>query len=269
MKHLKNQDGILQQTALFAEDSRNDLANHTQSQDLEKGLPTKDISFLRCLELSKRSNQVGLLGKMFVDLLVGMEGWYSTRCALTWKAKVTKSNRFLYQLQASMPHTKGIESGLLLTPTTKENVVNLNTFQKRMEKYPNGTTMPNLATQIHSMLPTPTTQEPTSICEVNDNGRRLTKDKTDSHSLNLGRMAVMGMLPTPTTRDYKGARTTEALEKSGRTGTNSLPDAFHQAGKTFQLNPLFVEEMMGFPEHWTLSPFLNGETNLSKPTETQ
>jgi hypothetical protein len=125
-----------------------------------------------------------------------------------------------------MPHTKEIESGLLLTPTTKENVVNLNTFQKRMEKYPNGTTMPNLATQIHSML------------------------------------------PTPTMRDYKGARTTEALEKSGRTGTNSLPDAFHQAGKTFQLNPLFVEEMMGFPEHWTLSPFLNGEMNLSKHTET-
>lgn len=31
--------------------------------------------------------------------------------------------------------------------------------------------------------------------------------------------------------------------------------------KTSQLNPLFVEEMMGFPEGWTLSPFLNGETN--------
>jgi hypothetical protein len=170
-----------------------------------------------------------------------------------------------------MPHTKEIEFGLLLTPTTKENVVNLNTFQKRMEKYPNGTTMPNLATQIHSMLPTPTTQEPTSLCEMNENGRRVTKDKTDSRSLNLGRMAAMGMLPTPTTRDYKGSNSMEHLTKD--TGhpnhINQLPNYIKlKTGSSFQLSPLFVEEMMGFPEHWTLSPFLNGETNLSKPTET-
>jgi hypothetical protein len=171
-----------------------------------------------------------------------------------------------------MLHTKEIESGLLLTPTTKENVVNLNTFQKRVEKYPNGTTMPNLATQIHSMLPTPTTQEPTSICEVNENGRRVTKDKTDSHSLNLGRMAVMGMLPTPVVSDKNAGRRGNAPRENHNPMTNSLKDAVNfmeQTSKCSQLNPLFVEEMMGFPEHWTLSPFLNGETNQSKPTEMQ
>jgi hypothetical protein len=35
-------------------------------------------------------------------------------------------------------------------------------------------------------------------------------------------------------------------------------------GKTSQLNPLFVLEMMGFPPNWTELPFLNGETNQSK-----
>jgi hypothetical protein len=30
------------------------------------------------------------------------------------------------------------------------------------------------------------------------------------------------------------------------------------SGKTSQLNPLFVEEMMGFPENWTVSPFQSG-----------
>jgi hypothetical protein len=79
----------------------------------------------------------------------------------------------------------------------------------------------------------------------------------------------MGMLPTPATRDYKGARSTEALEESGRNQTNSLPDAFAQTGKTSQLNPRFVAEMMGFPPNWTELAFQNTETNQSKPMETQ
>lgn len=29
------------------------------------------------------------------------------------------------------------------------------------------------------------------------------------------------------------------------------------SGKTFQLNPLYVEEMMGFPLMWTALPFLS------------
>ena len=77
------------------------------------------------------------------------------------------------------------------------------------------------------------------------------------------------MLPTPTTRDYKGARSTEALENSGRNHTNSLPDSFSQTGKSSQLSPHFVLELMGFPPNFTELPFLNGETNQSRPPETQ
>lgn len=41
-------------------------------------------------------------------------------------------------------------------------------------------------------------------------------------------------------------------------------------GKISQLNPLFVEEMMGFPLMWTTLPYLlhNGEKSQSKPTVT-
>jgi hypothetical protein len=83
----------------------------------------------------------------------------------------------------------------------------------------------------------------------------------------LTTLAKMGMLPTPATRDYKGARTTEALENAGRNQTNSLPDAFSQTGKTSQLNPQFVAEMMGFPTHWTILPFQSGETKALKDME--
>ncbi len=87
-------------------------------------------------------------------------------------------------------------------------------------------------------------------------------------SVGLARVGKLGMLPTPETRDYKGARTSESLMKANRNETNSLPDAFAQTGKTSQLNPRFVAEMMGFPPNWTELPFLNGEQNQSKDTET-
>jgi hypothetical protein len=73
-------------------------------------------------------------------------------------------------------------------------------------------------------------------------------------------MAHLGMLPTPTARDWKGARTPEKLQEAGRGKSNSLPDYVAVAiGETGQLNPRFVGEMMGFPVHWTESPFQNGD----------
>ena len=35
-----------------------------------------------------------------------------------------------------------------------------------------------------------------------------------------------------------------------------------ETGKTSQLNPLFVEEMMGFPKNWTALPFQSGEKKV-------
>jgi hypothetical protein len=81
-----------------------------------------------------------------------MEGWYLKRCALTWKLVGTPYNRLYFQLQVSALPTEEIESGLLLTPTTREEVMDTDKFQERMEKYDNGTTVPNLATQVVGML---------------------------------------------------------------------------------------------------------------------
>jgi len=114
------------------------------------------------------------------------------------------------------------------------------------------------------LLPTPL---------VNPPNRKLNKEggnksaKGQKYGVSLPQLANSGMLPTPTARDYKGARSTDALENSGRNETNSLPDSFHQTGKTSQLNPRFVAEMMGFPPNWTELPWLNGETSPSKATE--
>jgi hypothetical protein len=81
-----------------------------------------------------------------------------------------------------------------------------------------------------------------------------------------------GLLPTPTCSDALGSGGREALIKRGRKATNDLASwaaINSKDGKNAQLSPLFVGEMMGFPENWTTSPFLNGEKNQSKLTETQ
>jgi hypothetical protein len=101
-------------------------------------------------------------------------GWYSMRCKLTWKLKGTKYSRFYFQLAASTLRTEETEFGLLLTPTTREEIVDLEKFKQRMEKYPNGTTMPNLATQVMTLLPTPQAMEGGKITGL-ENQDSLTK----------------------------------------------------------------------------------------------
>jgi hypothetical protein len=167
---------------------------------------------------------------MFAALLIGRKEWSSRRCVLTWKLKGTTFSRSYFLLQASALHTNETEFGLLPTPTLK-NVTG-------------------------------------GAVQVNENGKRQNKGGTE-FSAQMHDLAKSGMLPTPATRDYKGARKTETLEAAGRNETNSLPDAFAQAGKSSQLNPRFVAEMMGFPPNWTELPFQSGEQNQLKDTETQ
>ena len=73
-----------------------------------------------------------------------------------------------------------------------------------------------------------------------------------------------GMLPTPKTQDSR-----HALKDRGKSNLGEEMSQWGQDnGIGSQLNPPFVAEMMGFPPNWTELPFLNGETNPLKPTET-
>jgi len=57
--------------------------------------------------------------------------------------------------------------------------------------------------------------------------------------------------PTPSARDYKGARCQETFDETGRNElTNSLPDAIRSQAQG-QLNPDWVEMLMGFDIGWT------------------
>jgi hypothetical protein len=112
------------------------------------------------------------------------------------------------------------------------------------------------------------------------------------HSVTLSMGLSMGILPTPNTRDWKdnigngkdapsigvtrgyslGQKINSILptpmasdcgdKVTGLESQDSLVKMTREmTGKTSQLSPQFVMEMMGFPTDWTLLPFLNGETS--------
>ena len=225
-------------------------------QESGPGHPTIDISGRRCSESFERLAPPMSWRRTFAASLVGMKGWFSTRCALTWKVKATKSARLYFLLQASTRRTAATESGLWLTPTTREEPVDLDKFKARMEKYPNGTTMPNLATQVQQMLPTPRTA---GLLGGSGSRQMMTTAVAQGQFTPQEGEAMIGtkLLPTPTASDYTGGCTRTDPERQ----RDTLAHAMHNKppGKTSQLSPLFVEEMMGFPKGWTVSPFQSGE----------
>lgn len=168
--------------------------------------------------------------------------------------------------------------------------------------YQNGTTYGSLASQVmySDMLPTPNAMDiPHKDMEINERGRRNPKRGKTDHSLGLEDMAVAKLLPTPcsieatkftktinpnsqmgqgltalavngllpTTMDADGMRANmklQALKNHNKENANLAEQIAHKVGGgTSQLNPLFVEEMMGFPLMWTALPFLSqsGEQN--------
>lgn len=269
------------QISLFTEDKStslqaDSLANHThqQANDLERKMTV--TSGLKCLEQFERFNHVGLWAKTFVALLIGMEDWYSKRCRLTWKMKGTKSNRLYFQLQASTLPIEETEFGSLPTPVASDveggisdprQIKNKGTRWVRVSDN-TSTEFGAKLRDVAQMLPTPTSRD--------WKGKQANEYKRDRGEESQYKMQSLPgvaekiaqmtkkdkMLPTPTASDTPAKNT-------GKRNQDSIPKRIRDAGgKTSQLNPLFVEEMMGFPESWTLSPFLNGETNQLKPTET-
>jgi hypothetical protein len=183
---------------------------------------------------------------------------------------------------------EGIEFGLLPTmiptPTASD-------FKRRG---PNSKQQGLPEAAYNGMLPTPTCFDATNA----SNTMKSTQVKEGSmHSVTLTRAMAMGMLPTPQASDFVSTvqeknyslrhlehnsgwtnkmlptpRTRDWKGCEGRRG--DIPSYIEdnmglKIGKTSQLSPQFVMEMMGFPTDWTELPFLNGETNQSKPEETQ
>ena len=91
-------------------------ASHFQSQENNSQREMKDISFQRCLDLFETSGQDGAFSRMLADTLNSV----MTKLPHHWKVKVTPSGRILFQLAPLMPRTKETDSGLWRTPETSQ-----------------------------------------------------------------------------------------------------------------------------------------------------
>jgi hypothetical protein len=262
---MKNSQGDLEpageQMTLFSPAGSRNCANRTAQQENDWGKKTSDTSGRRCCERLKRLNHVTLWARTFSALLIGMEGWSSTRCKLTWRMQATRSRRTYFQLRVSALPTNDTGYGLLPTPVSYDSTPGGPNNHYRG--------IGNMGRHMPHLLPTPDTQnhrDPDSL-------RQITKDAMERGSkrgISLHHALGLGMLPTPTAAsDAKGGCTRPDPKRQNDT----LAHAIHQAtngkpGKTSQLNPRFVAEMMGFPPNWLELPFQSTETNQSKPTET-
>ena len=247
-------------------------------------------SGLTCCVPYAKSGPIGSL----VRMLAASSRWYSPARLLAWEAvplfserltlyigngrntssrpsaeilsvKDIPSSRCLFRLVPSVPRTAGTVYGLLPTVTAQDfKARGPNSAQKGLPEIIRERLLPTpVATEIHHhervrrwKLMGYTSMHGADGDGKNPNG--LT-DFLDFH----------GLLPTPAARDWKGAPTLENFERKGKDPMQgSLPDFFARTGRSFQLNPLFVAEMMGFPVNWTVSPFQCGGSSPSRDTGT-
>ena len=276
------------QPTLFQEDSH---ANHSALQEKEKEQMTIDTYGMKLLESSENVNLDGLLGKMLKGLLTSTTAWYSDRCKLIWKKKVSKSNVLLFQLQASVLGIKEKEFGLsdVMYPTPTSQDHSRNTVPPSIGKTRGmDLSMRVVADQI-KMYPTPNTQDyKTNPGEDLENWKKRAKEKKKKGiNLHFALRQAVQMYPTPTqdsaserTKKYKQGGTPLPLavkmlylEKKKILTTPTVNDSKnltfppsqqkrvgslikdvmdHQKIKPGgKLNPNFVEFLMGYPMNWT------------------
>ena len=207
-----------EQLTLFLEDSP---ASRLVLPGSEEARTMTVTSGRKCCELYRKSGPLGSLVRTLLESSV----WRSTRCYLTWKASATNAKRLLFRLVPSTPRIEGTGWQFWVgTPTAS--------MSKRSDKFAHGST-PTPA-EAAMMFPTPTRFD----TECGDlKGKEY--NGQSRHAMKLIQAAKLW--PTPLAQAGKGPGNSK--KKQG--GPNL------QTAVGGQLNPTWVEWLMGFPAGWT------------------
>ena len=228
-----------EQLTLFREDSR---ANHSLKPGSDKARTMTVTSGLKCSESYMNSSPLGSLVRMCLESSI----WHSTRCFLTWKQKVTKQQYSIFQLAVSMPRTDDTESQFWPTPSTGAALCggtgNFKTLLRMAEK--------GLITE----------EERRQLSQGNGG-----KTNPDLLEWLMGyEQQFTKLIPTPTATDYKGGcsarywtpstHTHTHTHTHGRRGYDGQLRSFLEVtplGKIGQMNPEYLEWLIGLPQGWT------------------
>ena len=237
-----------------------------------------------CSALYGKSDPLGLL----VKTLLESSRWYSPARRLKWDAKPLFSERITEKEYCFDRNT--LSKPFVQTLNEKDIPSNRCLFRLVPSERPTEETGCGLS---HDLLPTPRAME---VVEHPMKAAARTKDRTGTRLNNLSSGAAFGLLPTPMAQDHRRrgpnseqrglpemayggmlptpkaqeARGNASIDRGKYNLTDEIAKRYNPGGKSSQLNPLFVEEMMGFPLMWTTLPFLSqdGDRNQSRDMET-
>lgn len=229
------------------------------------------ISGQKWLGLSRNCGPLGLLEK---TLLESCE-WHSPTFYLNWKPVDIGQGRFLFQLALSEPGIEDTGSQLLDTePTIWKTPIVSDAANRKM--YANSRGEPNLSGQV-KLWPTPKMYNTPTFQDAKNSTLPESQMKRDS----LVGDVIKEMFPTPTAQDYKrrgpgsrqqglpekiamfptptvgaslcgGTGNFRQMKKLEENGVISEEERRNMSqGNGGQLNPDWVEWLMGFPIGWT------------------
>ena len=254
-------------------------ASRSRLLDLEKEKKMTGTSGRSCLKLLHAKDPLGSFAKTFMVTLP----WVSTKCSLTWKVKATPQGRLLFQLVPKTHLIEGTDSGLLHTPTAKANQMSpsmkkrdkgswgkeptlwatpqatdgtrlgqIRTRDQLSDKAKKGGCK-NLREEVHQFPQEP----PLWKTPLVDDAKNVTPNPKRFQGL----YAQVQMWPTPRVSDTEGAvvknveMNNGSFSRKNKDGVRwgvKLKDAVHHVDKSSgQLNPTWVEWLMGYPEGWT------------------
>ena len=241
-KHSVNLSQALGHPAYVTSSPADFPASHSLTPDLERERKMTAISGQKCLESFKSFPRYGLWARTFADLLIGMRGWYSSRCRLTWKLSAMKSNRLFFQLSPSTLPIDEIGSGLLGTPRVVQAI--------RSERFAKGR-VPT-AQEAISLIPTPQAIDGSGQGRPLRMKKDMPRDPSKPGNWRGDLKDHISLLPTVRARE-------------GNAGSPGSPGSLHNYKKNYldgtiqesgiktglTLQPNFVEWMMGYPLNWT------------------
>jgi hypothetical protein len=242
------------QLTLFAEDIPASLSVPQASNKVKK---TRAISGRKCAESFEKHAPVGSLPRMFADMLASV----STPLPHNWKMTASPSGRLLFQLAPSALPTEGTDSGFWPTIRATDGerggrgdliqavrgnpnshyrlwptpTVNGNHNQKGLsEKSGDG-----LATAV-KLWPTPHANCSTGASNTQQGGVNL--------------QTAVKMWPTPRASEHKGCGPLGSPSHQHWLEKHYLHAHVQEKEQaTGQLNPQWVDWLMGFPTEWTAS----------------
>lgn len=202
----------------------------------------------------------------FIGQVLGNENWYSVHRHLKWNAIVaystkTISERVHFVGEKSLGRAKKNEKFeyskhlvyKLIPFTSKEDDTLLEEGSLFVTDEFECIDLEN------SLLPTPTASDGQRGGQKVA-GKKKERSSGQIYSSNIVDLAVSELLPTPTTMAAKG----NVTQNRGHYNLTDIIAVRYRIepmdGGASLLNPLYVEEMMGFPEGWLLLPFLKNNS---------